>query len=81
MTCLLPIGYHARKSEYKGHFMERDGTYFNGGDQRLNQINDEYAFQIQNKQRVYQGDGLRNHVDPALLNGRDLSGFLFTFQN
>jgi len=30
--------------EYKGYFMERAGAFFNGGDQRLNQINGENSF-------------------------------------
>ena len=54
--------------------MERDCTYFNGGDQILNHINCEYAFHIQNKEIFYQGDGPQNIVDPAPLNNKDLGG-------
>ena len=53
--------------------MECDGTYFNVGDHRLNQINGEYAFRNQNKQGVYQAGGLRNQVRATPLNGQDLS--------
>ena len=74
--CLLPIEHRTQKLEYKGHFMERDGTYFNNGDQRLSQINDEYAFHNQNKQRVYRGDGLQNRIELTPLNSGDLGRVL-----